>query len=240
MSEKFDLIIPTEIKGLIISLVMIVAGLVISPLIDLLAKHSLPDPIGFLFLVMTPVGVILLIVFGITTLIAAENIFRFLLVKCILVSDQGIALYNRNDSVNFVIGWQQIKKVQFRGLKHMFLGLAEVRREPVGIELNLVDGSNFIIPLYLILKEQDRYRMISIVSHYTSAINLVAANSIPTPTMETPQHRKDELYQRLLVKVRSDKALAERLIEYERKLMPYASEEELIRSAIERLERDNR
>ncbi len=209
MYEKFDLIIPTEIKGLIISLVMIVAGLVISPLIDLLPKHSLPDPIGFLFLVMTPVGVILLIVFGIITLIAAENIFRFLLVKRILVSDQGIALYNRNDSVNFVIGWQQIKKVQFRGLKHMFLGLAEVRREPVGIELNLVDGSNFIIPLYLILKEQDRYRIISIVSHYTSAINSVAGKSILTPTIETPQHRKDELYKRLLVKVRSDKALAE-------------------------------
>ena len=91
----------------------------------------------------------------------------------------------------------------------MFLGLAEVRREPVGIELNLVDGSNFIIPLYLILKEQDRYRIISIVSHYTSAINSVAGKSILTPTIETPQHRKDELYKRLLVKVRSDKALAE-------------------------------
>ena len=56
----------------------------------------------------------------------------------------------------------------------------------------------------------------------------------------TIQRSKDELYRNLLAKTRQDKNLADRLIEYERKRMPRASQEELIRSAIERWERDNR
>lgn len=51
---------------------------------------------------------------------------------------------------------------------------------------------------------------------------------------------KDDLYKHLLSLTKNDRELANRLIEYERKRKPDASEEELIRRAIERWELDNR
>ncbi len=48
------------------------------------------------------------------------------------------------------------------------------------------------------------------------------------------------LYQELLRKAGGNQALVDRLIEFERKRMPNASQEELVRSAIERWERDLR
>lgn len=57
---------------------------------------------------------------------------------------------------------------------------------------------------------------------------------------QNQQHTKQDLYQRLLSKTRNDRDLADRLIEYERKRNPGLSETELIKNAIERLERDNR
>ena len=56
----------------------------------------------------------------------------------------------------------------------------------------------------------------------------------------THRRSEDSLYQTLLAKARNDTELADRLIEFERKRTPYASREELIRSAIVRWERDNR
>ena len=49
-----------------------------------------------------------------------------------------------------------------------------------------------------------------------------------------------ELYRRLISKARGDHELAQRLVEYERNYLPKASQDELVRSAIERWERDNR
>ncbi|HUH95762.1 MAG TPA: hypothetical protein VLZ89_00275 [Anaerolineales bacterium] len=62
----------------------------------------------------------------------------------------------------------------------------------------------------------------------------------PTMSSGASPHGRNELYQNLLVRCRGDKNLADRLIEFERKHAPSASEEELIRSAIQRLERDKR
>lgn len=69
------------------------------------------------------------------------------------------------------------------------------------------------------------------------------------PTSSAPPSRStsgdsrsgsDNPYLDLLIRVRYDTALADRLIEYERKRLPKATMDELCRSAIERLERDNR
>lgn len=166
--DEFLLVTPTELKGLIISLILIVVGRVIPPLIDSLPRHSLPDIVVFLFLIMTPLGVILLIVFGLLALIGGNDITRFLPIKRIGISDRGIALYNKDESTDLLIGWQQIKTMQIRYLKHMFLGLVEVRREPVAIVFDLSDGSKFRIPLGMILKERDQKRMISAMSRYVS------------------------------------------------------------------------
>jgi hypothetical protein len=164
--DEFQLRTPTEVKGLIISLIMIVAGRILPPLLDVLPTHSLPDIVIFLFILMTPAGVLLLIVFVITTLIAGDDITRFLSVKRIVISSQGIALYKKDDSTDQIIYWRQIKRMQSRGLKHMFLGRIETRREPIAVILNLIDDSKFVIPLHLILKEQDSLRMISTLERY--------------------------------------------------------------------------
>lgn len=52
--------------------------------------------------------------------------------------------------------------------------------------------------------------------------------------------RPDPRYQDLLTKARGDKALVERLIDYERQRNPQAGRREWLRSAIYRWERDNR
>jgi hypothetical protein len=62
----------------------------------------------------------------------------------------------------------------------------------------------------------------------------------PTESPRVSSHVRDELYKDLLTKCRNDRNLAERLIAYERKRAPSVSEEELIRSAIQRWERDKR
>jgi hypothetical protein len=153
---------------------MIVVGRVIPSLIDSLPRQSLPDIVIFLFLILTPVGVILLIGFGLVTLIGRNDIRRFLSIERIVVSDRGIALYKKDESTDLVIGWQQIKTIQLRYLKHMLLGLMEARREPVAIEFNLIDGSKFRIPLGMILKEKDQLRMVSTINRYVSFKNGMA------------------------------------------------------------------
>lgn len=52
--------------------------------------------------------------------------------------------------------------------------------------------------------------------------------------------RANQQYQILLRRVRMDAAIAERLIELERRRNPFADREKLIRNALERLDRDNR
>jgi hypothetical protein len=61
----------------------------------------------------------------------------------------------------------------------------------------------------------------------------------PASTRVSPPAREDP-YRDLLAKTRYDQDLADRLIEQERKRMPLASLDDLCRSAIRRLERDNR
>lgn len=53
-------------------------------------------------------------------------------------------------------------------------------------------------------------------------------------------YANSELYRNLLNKAAGNKEMVGRLIEYERKRKPYASQEELLRDAIERWEQDNR
>lgn len=59
------------------------------------------------------------------------------------------------------------------------------------------------------------------------------------PLSSWPNPGKTDLYQELLSKVDWDSAMADRLIEYERKRAPTADRNELIRRAIERWDRDN-
>jgi tetratricopeptide (TPR) repeat protein len=61
----------------------------------------------------------------------------------------------------------------------------------------------------------------------------------PQPVSRSPAPGKTDLYQELLAKVNWDRAMADCLIEFERKKAPTADRNELIRRAIERWLRDN-
>jgi hypothetical protein len=61
----------------------------------------------------------------------------------------------------------------------------------------------------------------------------------PKPPPATPIRQKIYTYQDLLIKVRGDRAIADRLIEFERKKAPDVDRNELIRRAMERWNRDN-
>jgi hypothetical protein len=52
--------------------------------------------------------------------------------------------------------------------------------------------------------------------------------------------REDQLYQTLLLRVRQDRYMADRLIDFERRRSPNAPRSRLIQDAIERIERDRR
>ncbi|CAG0981994.1 hypothetical protein ANAEL_01801 [Anaerolineales bacterium] len=73
----------------------------------------------------------------------------------------------------------------------------------------------------------------------TKSTQTTTAPSLSAP-VQSKQTSREQLYQHLLTLTKHDKDLAERLIEYERKRKPNASEEELIKNAIERWELDNR
>lgn len=61
----------------------------------------------------------------------------------------------------------------------------------------------------------------------------------PEPPPSTPNEKETDPYQDLLIKVRWDRAIADRLIELERKKAPTADRNELIQRAIARWLRDN-
>lgn len=60
------------------------------------------------------------------------------------------------------------------------------------------------------------------------------------PSTTAPPPPKEDPYRTLLAKTRYDQSLADRLIEYERRRMPYASLDDLCRSALARMEQDSR
>lgn len=65
------------------------------------------------------------------------------------------------------------------------------------------------------------------------------AQKIALEQLFSPRRSEEELYQNLLTKVRNDHNVAKRLIEYERKHAPNASNSYLIQNAIRRWEQDN-
>jgi len=80
---------------------------------------------------------------------------------------------------------------------------------------------------------------------YPAAGRIVPNRSVhrtrPAPEVRTPADTPDSLlYRNLVRKTFGDRAAADRLINYERKHFPFASQSELIQRAIERWERDNR
>lgn len=172
--DEFHLITPTELKGLILSSMMIIFGFGAGWVNDILPRPARPDILVSLSVCLIPIGAILFIVFGILALIARKDITRFGKIEKIVVSRAGITLYRKDASPDLVIYWRQVKTIKILGLKHLFWALIEIKREPTAIIFKLVDDSSFTIPLLLILKEKDRYRMVSTISRYVPFENAMA------------------------------------------------------------------
>jgi hypothetical protein len=240
MGEEFFLITPTEIRGLRITLPLAFIGCGVFWLSGKLPLHSSLGGLSFIAFAAAVVGIIVSLVFGFLALFEEKDIARYSNIKKIIVSGQGVALYRRDDSVDLLLSWQQIKAVQVRGLKHMFLGVVETGQEPVAIVFDLVDGSSFTIPMHLILKESDRTRMVSVVSRFLPFRHFRPSTSSGPKVTRAPSQAQEDLYRTLLAKTRYDKGLADRLIDCERARIPRASFDDLCRSAISRWERDNR
>ena len=66
------------------------------------------------------------------------------------------------------------------------------------------------------------------------------AKNVHNRNLETEELRIKELYRNLLIKNLHDKEVVNRLIEFERNRNPNATKAELLQSAIDRWERDNR
>lgn len=111
----------------------------------------------------------------------------------------------------------------------------------------IVGGLSFVIPLAReALADQPRIEPPPQYKPSSSGTTYRPRND-PPPNYQSPPYRppsapspSGDPYRDLLAKARYDKDLAERLIAYERKRAPFAKLDDLCRSAIDRLERDNR
>ena len=97
-----------------------------------------------------------------------EVIEAFWPIRKIVVSDSGIALHRRDNSVASEIGWQEVVNVEYR-IKRKMMGRTEVDREPDSLKFTLTSERTFEIPLSKILRKQDRGRMVRVVVTHLAA-----------------------------------------------------------------------
>ena len=170
MDQEFHLVIPTELKGMAICVVVALMGVVVGAIAPALPFYSQTrDILQAVAFCTIPGGIIAFVVLGILALIQIENIVNFWPVKKFVVSGAGISIV-RKDGLSRTFAWSQIRTIEMRGLKHMFVGLVETSREPVALILNLVDGTKFTFPLYVVLKQKDRVQMVRAIAGYLSFI----------------------------------------------------------------------
>lgn len=166
--EEFRLVIPTEVIGAIVGLVLIALGIALPTLFYSLYGNNPPAFATFVSMMLLPAGVLLLAVTGLLAFLSRKDIARFWRIRSIVISKQGIAAYRKDGSADIQIGWRQIREIRVRQVKRAFLGLVETGREPAAVEFDLTDGRTLRIPIYLILKPKDRNRMVSALSRYVT------------------------------------------------------------------------
>jgi hypothetical protein len=166
MDQEYHLIIPTELKGMAICVGVAVLGLAAGAIAPTLPFYSQArDILPAVAFCAIPGGIIAFFVFGILALIQIQDILRFWPVEKFVVSGAGISMV-RKDGLSRIFPWSQIRTIELRGLKHMFLFAIETSREPVALILNLADGTKFSLPLYVVLKQKDRVQMVRAIAAY--------------------------------------------------------------------------
>lgn len=166
--EEFRAVIPTEVIGAAVGLLLIALGIALPSLFYSLYGNSPPAFATFLSMMMLPAGLLLVAVMGLLAFLSRKDIVRFWRIRSILISNRGIAAYRRDGSADVEIGWRQIREIRVRQIKRAFLGLVQAGREPAAIEFTLHDGSAFTIPIHLILRAKDRNRMVAALSRYVT------------------------------------------------------------------------
>ena len=155
--EEFYLITPEVLIEFKLCLVGLAIGSI--PLLFNVSFLGFLEPIIVIIFMMS---LIFSVIFGILVLIGYDDISRFKQINKIVISGWGFSLYKRDGSTANTIPWHNIKSVEVRGMKKSVWGV-EVDRKPVAVTLNLIDGDTFVIPLHIILKDPDSFRMVSIL-----------------------------------------------------------------------------
>ena len=100
---------------------------------------------------------------------AIRAIRAFWPIRKIVVSGSGIALHRKDNSVASEMAWHEVVDMQYLIVRHMVWG-TEVRREPDSLAFTLTGGRTFEIPLSIILRKDDRPKMVrAVVTHLTAA-----------------------------------------------------------------------
>jgi hypothetical protein len=100
------------------------------------------------------------------------------------------------------------------------------------IAYNMYEFPPLIIPII-------GWGLITLSGLFGAELAIKWAQKVALEQLFSPPRSEEELYKALLTKVRYDHSVAKRLIEYERKHAPNASNAYLIQNAIRRWERDN-
>lgn len=161
--DEFYLKTPTELKGLAIIPLIIVGAFV------LLSSQIFPTEIEPILPLGICAGMAFFVMYAAFALWEWEPIMRFRQMKKIVISGYGIALYRKDGNTARLIRWQQINEGKFRGVRHLHIGLLETHSAPGSIILNLNDGSDFEIPLHMILTDEDHLGMVTAIGRYLVA-----------------------------------------------------------------------
>ena len=172
MAQEFLLTRRGEILGLKITPITFGAGIIILQVSDLFHRFAVLNTVvsglGILMVILSPIA---FLTFLIGALIVRKSVAPFSGVKSILVGSQGIVLRKKDSSEQLAITWSNVKSLEYRGVRWMWLGLVETSREPVLAKVLLKDGTVFNIPLTSLLKKRDRLSIMKAIAYYVAPTN---------------------------------------------------------------------
>jgi hypothetical protein len=169
-SGEYTLITPSVLKAVIISSIILIAGVLLKSVSILMPPSSEEQFLTVSGIVMIIAGITGFVVFGLMSLIESGDIIRFRPIHKIVLSQSGLTLIKKDQSIDLIISWKQIKTIQIHGITHLVLFVIQTSWEPLGLTLNLLDGSMYKIPLNTILKQKDCLRIIRTLSRYASSV----------------------------------------------------------------------
>ena len=127
--QEYRLARRSEITGLVVSLVAVILGFLLlfsSEHISISFDRFASIAVAVAFILIGG-GIVAFIVFGMVAIFSYKGIVRFNGVKAIILTDKGIIFRRKASSSQLMLEWQNVRSVEYRGLKWFFMGLVETR-----------------------------------------------------------------------------------------------------------------